>query len=238
MKQLTMLLFTLFAAVILTAQPLTYRGMNPQPAEVKLAELKYFEPGDQILSAYHFEGELHASWIQPANPGRFFIRVMGDDEKPVKTGISDKETPVYLLFRNGKLFSLIMEPLGRVSAWDAFRLHATQEQVYVNDNLYYYLCPEWPNVDEITIDTRLSVTAMPFYKWLPYNQFLPSFYASIDIELVTGSGMIMPSRTLNFYRYWFRTADFERGYIELRVKVTPLANCESDNLTRIIKINL
>lgn len=224
-------------------KPLVYRGGNPHPAEVKLAELKDFQTGDQILAAYHFESQLYASWLQPANANRFFIRVMGDDnDSPVKTGVGDKETPEYLLLRGDKIYALIIEDLGKVSSFDAVRLHITDDEVVVHDNLYYSLEPEWPEVSEVTLNSRPATSNLQFWRWCPYGQFMPKYYSDFNFELITGSGMLrVPARrkTLNMCSYWFRPQDITRGYIEFRVIVTPLTNAgEGAVIENIVKINI
>ncbi len=214
---------------------LTYRGMNPQPAEVAYAKFPDFQPGDQILSTYEHEGEFYASWLDPARSGTFIVRAMGDDEAPIKTGLAQGESANFFLVRGGRLTLLGVEK-SKSAIMDTYTFTCTDVELEVHDNLYYTLCPEWPGVEEITLASRPAATNLPFFRWLPYNQFQPLFTAGMEFELVTGSGRLTPSRTLNFWRYWFRPDDFERGYIELKVKAIPLANCQSDNLTQIVKI--
>ena len=235
MKTLTTLLL-LFAAITLTAQPLTHRGGAAMPGEMAYATFSDFNPGDQILSAYEFEGEFYASWLQPARASTFIIRVMADDsDTPVKTGVSTGEYPFYFLLRDDKLTLLDAERT-KGSWMNTIVLSDTRVEIEVHNNLYFTLCPVWPEVDSIMLNRIPALSNLPFNRWLPYNQFQPLFTESIEFELVTGSGRLTPSRTLNFWRYWFRPADIDRGYIELKVNAIPLANCQSDNLTRVVKI--
>ncbi len=238
MKKTILLLFPLFAAIILTAQPLTHRGGSAMPAEMAYATFSEFQPGDQILGAYELNGEFYASWIQPARAGTFIIRAMADDDDtPLKTGVSAGEDPFYFLVRDDNL--TLLESLRTKGSWmNTIVLTDTRVEIEVHDNLYYSLCPVWTDVDEITLTKTPPLSNLPFFRWFPYNQVQPLYTESIEFELVTGSGRLTPSRTLNHWRYWFRPDDLERGYIELQIKATPLANCESDNLApRVIKIN-
>ena len=237
-----------FSVLFALAQPpLTHRGGAAMPGEMAYATFSDFEPGDQILSAYEFEGEFYASWLQPARASTFIIRVMADDsDTPVKTGVSTGEYPFYFLLRDDKLTLLDAERTK--GSWiNTIVLSDTRVEIEVHDNLYFTLCPVWPEVYEVTISTipfdinqppnRWS--RIPFFRWLAANQFWPQFISDWDIVLVTGDGVLtVPARnkTLGACTYRFHPADIERGYIELKVKVVPLANCESDNLTRNVKI--
>jgi hypothetical protein len=230
-------LITLGALNLTSAQPLTYRGGNAMPAEMGAATFADYQPGDQVLGAYEYEGNLYASWIQPARATAFNIRAMADDgDSPVKVGVSPGEEPIYVLVRGDELTILNVDRV-RGNWMTTFVLTYTGVGVEVYDNLYYTLCPEWPDVSEITLSATPATANLPFFRWLPYNQFLPNYYDNIAFELLTGSGRLTPSRTLNYWRYWFRPADIERGYIELKVRAVPLANCESDNLSRVVRVN-
>ena len=228
------LVFSVYYAV--AQLPLTHRGGAAMPGEMAYATFSDFKPGDQILSAYEFEGEFYASWLQPARASTFIIRVMADDsDTPVKTGVSPGEYPFYFLLRDDKLTLLDAERTK--GSWiNTIVLSDTRVEIEVHDNLYFTLCPIWPEVDSIMLNSTPALSNLPFNRWLPYNQFQPLFTESLEFELVKGSGRLTPSGTLNFWRYWFRPADIDRGYIELKVKAIPLANCESDNLTRNVKI--
>ncbi len=237
MKKNVLILMIALWATTITAQPLTHRGGAAMPGEMAFAEFSQFQPGDQILSTYEFEGEFYASWLQPASAATFIIRVMADDnDTPVKTGVSPGEDPLYFLLRNDTLTLLDAERT-RGSWMNNIKLSDTRVQIDVHDNLYYSLCPEWPEIDEITLNQTPALANLPFNRWLPYNQFIPLYRESLEFELVKGHGRLTPSTTLNFWRYWFRPDDLSKGYIILRIKAIPLANCHSDNLTRDVRIN-
>lgn len=72
MKQLTILLFTLFAAIILTTQLLTHRGGKAMPAEMVIATFAEFENGDQVTVYDNLYYSLCPEW-----PDSTEVRIAG-----------------------------------------------------------------------------------------------------------------------------------------------------------------
>lgn len=239
MKTLTTLLL-LFAAIITTAQPLTHRGGTAYPAEMVIATFDDYAPGDQVIGCYTVDDNLYASVIRIARPTKFQITCFGDDnDTPVKTGAATDELPVYVLLRDNKTYELdIIRVKGK---WfNEGQLFLTGKEVPVYDNLYYSLCPEWPQKTELDIAGAVRTGfSEPFYKWFTYSQVQPQYVDVLELELATGSGLLRTSRTLNFHKYRFHEDDFKRGYIEILFKATPLPNCPiEETQSRVIKINL
>lgn len=242
MKKTFLIFALLIGTLIGQAQPLTYRGGNEMPAEMLLSTFVEWQPGDIIYSAYFFEGQLYASWKDLPQPsettGQFFIRAMADDGSPVQTGVKQGEEPYYLLYRNGEFTFLNVTRTKKSSYWGEAMLMTTDVRLTLNDNLYYSICPQWP--DSLVTKSRIKPTAgqyLYFYKFLNFNEVLPKYYSEIAFTLATGTGKLYPAKTMNYYRYQFSTQDIARGYIELNVIVTPLKNC-TGTFNQIIKINL
>lgn len=237
-----LIIILLYSNFHLFSQPLTHRGGAEMPAEILLATFTSFRPGDIIYSAYQVNGLLYASWSQPASEKEFFVRAMADDgDNPVKTGVdpSDKEVPVYLLYRE-KVFTLLKsERIPGDRYYSRARLTETGNLVQVNDNLYYSQCPEWPERTEtIARNKPRKNNSEYFYTWLNFNEVLPKYYERLDFEVITGEGSLTEAKSLNYWRYLFKEGDYQRGYIELKVIVTPLKNCKTDENERVIRVIL
>jgi hypothetical protein len=71
---------------------------------------------------------------------------------------------------------------------------------------------------------------------------VPKFTNAISFEVVEGSGTFRPlAKTTNMvgsWKYWFRPADFERGYVKFLIEVEPFPNCYDGELERVITIIL
>ena len=232
----------LYPFVQLISQPLTHRGGAEMPAEILLSTFSGFRQGDVIYSAYEANGRLYASWSQPAAEKDFFIRAMADDgENPVKTGVdlASKESPVYLLFREGLFTLLSVERIPGDRYYSRARLTETGRVMELQDNLYFSQCPRWPErlITTARNNPQENVSAY-FYTWLNFNEVLPKYYQRLDFELVTGEGQLTAAKSLNYWRYLFNEDDFQRGFIEMKVKVTPLKNCRNAENDRIIRVNL
>lgn len=226
----------------ITAQPLTYRGGKEMPAEILLVTSGDFYSGDTIYSAYEFDGQLYASWKQAASGDNFFVRIMADDnDTPVVTGLqaNNPDNAVYVLYRNGKFTRLKVEKVSANSYFTKVKMTDTEQEVTLNDNLYYSLCPLWPDIQSVTILTRVQVdTPEPFYKWLKINDIIPKYTSQIFFELATGSGQLYPSTFDAHWKYAFHPDDITRGYIDLLIKVVPLKNCRNCMCERSVRIYL
>jgi hypothetical protein len=242
MKKSILLLFTLLAASILTAQPLTHRGGNEFPGKTIIATMPDFQPGDEIIGCYESDGILHASEIRIARSTKFQAACWGNDQdSPVKTGLDEDEEPIWVLYRQGKTY-LLQAVEFEINKWfSGAELINTGTEVEVLDNLYYWLCPQWPDATEYIIPEHVNIVpgrSYSFYQFFKYSTVMPQFYEKLEISLKTGSGRLYQSRTLNMYRYWFRPDDFDRGLIELKVNVIPLKHCANAETERVIRINL
>lgn len=242
-KSITLALITalmVFSALMAMAQPLTHRGGNEMPAEILLVDLPGFQAGDIIYSAYQVEGQLYASWKDPAKSAKFFIRCMGNDgDTPAKTGVDPGENPVYLLYRNKTFTLLQVDRKPNTGYYGEATITITEDQATLQDNLYYSLCPQWSE-SQATIS---RITPAPgsynyFYKFLNFNDVLPKWYGSMSFTLVTGTGKLTKATSVLMWRYNFTQADIDRGYIELMAKATAFKNCAQDDNARLILINI
>jgi len=241
-----MLIFAMLISLNLSAQ-LTHRGTRQMPAEILMASFTELQPGDSIFSAYNYEGDLHASAFDVPKPGRtnqFLIRCMGDDAySPVKTGAAVDEVPTYILKRSGIFYLLNVERAKTQPYIREAALTLTDSIVTLNDNLYYSLCPEWPEFDELMVYKKPgTLSATKLDRVIITHEYFPQFTESIAFELVEGSGRLdVPRKVSNLvssWKYRFTKADFDRGYIILLLKVDPLPNCENPIIQKQIKINL
>lgn len=243
-KGINLTVTMLLLAVMLTAQPLTFRGDREMPGEMVVATFDQFEPGDQIIGSYIYNGNLYASEIRIARDTKFQITAFRDDSDTlVKTGVYHDELPVYVLYRNNNTYALtINREKGKwYNTGELKLLNDTLIPVTVYDNLHYSRCPRWPAATEVDIagKVRLAPYSEPFYKWFRTHVVRPVYYGDLSFELVTGDGELFASRTINYHRYRFMPSDFKRGYIEILFKATPLPNCPVDDIqTRLIRINL
>lgn len=231
------MLLLLMAAINLSAQ-LTYRGGSEFPAEQLLVKFQDWQLGDTIFSAYLFEGQLYASWMdvpKPSSTGQFFIRAMRDNNLQVQTGLKQGEEAFYLLKRNGQFTYLTVNRTKLTDWWGEAVLIATDVRLTLNDNLYYSLCPEFPDV--ASSRSRYKPKAgeyVYFYKILTFNEFMPLYTSAVIFEVKTGTGKLFPAKTTNYYRYQFTSQDIARGFITLKMKATPLKNCSGEFEKEII----
>lgn len=221
---------------------LTHRGGSEMPAEIVLVSFGDLQPGDAIFSAYTFEGNYYASWKDIPKPGaatgKFFIRCMlNDNDLPVKTGVLQNEIPIYVLQRGDEFTLLELTRTKSTGYYVEGVLAQTRDVITLNDNLYYSICPSWPAQD-VTTARKIprTTTAEYFYTFFNFNDVLPSYYDKLEFEVETGDGRLYPSNTLNYWRYWFKKSDLDRGFINLTVKVYPFKNCISGIETRVITI--
>lgn len=243
MKKLAVFLVAMLVTLMLPAQPLTHRGGNEMPAQTALVTFDDFQNGDVIYSAYQYQGEFYASWENPAKTGQFFIKCMGNDsDTPVKTGVDTDENPVYVLLRNNEYSVVSLTVTRNAGYYYEGYLTDTREPIVLLDNLYYYLCPQWPAVSEILPYKKLKSGYFYFKDFLAFNQFLPKYTTSISFALVEGDGRLLPPAKItnmpNMWRYQFVKSDFTRGYIKLKVRGTPFIKCPDAQVEKEITILL
>lgn len=228
-------------------EALTWKGLGAFPFEIKIIErgkmITGAAHGDKIISYYEVDGKYYASWEDTCSTTNGTIaKAMPDSELPLKTGFLPGDTPEYAVYKFGKYYKVVWDSSYQKGSYELWNAHLSEDVVQISDNLYYSLDPEWPDVDYNIVPYNQSPTTSfsdrYLYKFIQFNKYFPKYYSKVYLGLLTGSGSFKMARDVSKSTYKFNSADFGRGYIELKLYVDPLKNSTSDDTFRIIKLNV
>ena len=210
---------------------LTWRGFTEFPADIKIFEagkLGSVMAGDTVTSVYVNEGKYYACWdSEVLSNSSVIAKALGDSGLHIKTGIYQGEDAIYCRYRAGKYFLIEVTGSYVKNNQTLYEGKVTDQEISVQDNLYYTLPVTWPQVD---YKIHLSKPPSPLfkdrhlYKYIRWINYLPRYAASVSCDLAEGKGKLTKKKDISRTEYQFSIHDLNRGSVTFNIVATPLKN--------------
>ncbi len=248
-----LLTFGVFMCCNVNAQALTYHGDTgggPQYFIVEKANICGIDAGDRLTTYYSWQGQNYASYdVEIGLQAKYIIQKrLNNDDYPVKTGFGDREVVSYAVWRFGNYYHLETD-----KDWRFTKATVTDSVININNNAYYSIAPQWPDIDYSYTVEGFRMKRGYSYLWELLDvrnrkvNYSPQFYERLSIEVLDVTPNV-PGRPLSYIiahrgnwlqtRYRVTQDDIERGYISFKLIVEPLpdAMTDSGNLYRVLEI--